>query len=90
MILIPLKSAIASEENIMPDKALYNITLDNQDIIVRFNRNILDPDSLTKFLEYLELETIRSRSNLTQEQAAILAEEIDLDVWSKIKHKFVR
>ncbi len=73
----------------MPDKALYNITLDNQDIIVRFNRNILDPDSLTKFLEYLELETIRSRSNLTQEQAAILAEEIDLDVWSKIKHKFV-
>jgi len=74
----------------MPDKALYNITLDNQDIIVRFNRNILDPDSLTKFLEYLELETIRSRSNLTQEQAAILAEEIDLDVWSKIKHKFVR
>ncbi len=74
----------------MPDKAFYNITLDNQDIIVRFNRNILDPDSLTKFLEYLELETIRSRSNLTQEQAAILAEEIDLDVWSKIKHKFVR
>ncbi len=73
----------------MPDKAFYNITLDNQDIIVRFNRNILDPDSLTKFLEYLELETIRSRSNLTQEQAAILAEEIDLDVWSKIKHKFV-
>jgi hypothetical protein len=89
MILIPFKNAIVSEENIMPDKALYNITLDNQDIIVRFNRNILDPDSLTKFLEYLELETIRSRSNLTQEQAAILAEEIDLDVWSKIKHKFV-
>lgn len=72
----------------MPDKALYKITLDNQDIIVRFNRDILAQESLTKFLEYLELETIRKRSHLTQEQAATLAEEIDRDVWSKIKHKF--
>ena len=73
----------------MSDKKLYNITLENQDIIIRFNRNILDQESLTKFLEYLELETIRKRSTLTEEQATILADEIDRDVWLKIKHKFV-
>ncbi len=73
----------------MPDKALYNITVDNQDIIVRFNRELMDRDTLSKFLDYLELETIRKRSNLTEEQAATLAEEIDRDVWSKIKQKFV-
>ncbi|MEH2183878.1 hypothetical protein [Nostoc sp.] len=73
----------------MPEKSSYNITLDNQDIIIKFNKNILDLESLTKFLEYLELETIRKRSNLTQEQATILADEIDSDVWLKIKHKFV-
>lgn len=73
----------------MPKNLSYNITLDNQDIIIKFNRNILDQESLTKFLEYLELETIRKRSNLTEEQATTLADEIDRDVWLKIKHKFV-
>lgn len=73
----------------MPDKELYNITLENQDIIIRFNRNILAQESLTKFLEFLELETIRVRSHLTEEQATILADEIDHDMWLKIKHKFV-
>jgi hypothetical protein len=73
----------------MSDKAMYNITVDNQDIIVRFNRKLMDRDTLSKFLDYLELETIRKRSNLTDEQAATLAEEIDRDVWSKIKQKFV-
>ncbi len=73
----------------MPENSSYNITLDNQDIIIKFNRNILDQERLTKFLEYLELETIRKRSNLTEEQATTLADEIDRDVWLKIKHKFV-
>ncbi len=73
----------------MPENSSYNITLDNQDIIIKFNRNILDQESLSKFLEYLELETIRKRSNLTQEQATTLADEVDRDVWLKIKHKFI-
>ena len=73
----------------MLDNALYNITVDNQDIIVRFNRDIIDQDTLSKFLDYLELETIRKRSNLTVEEATTLAEEIDRDMWSKIKQKFV-
>lgn len=73
----------------MSDKGLYNITVDNQDIIVRFNRELMDRDTLNKFLDYLELETIKRRSNLTEEQAATLAEEINHDVWSKIKQKFV-
>jgi hypothetical protein len=69
----------------MPDKKLYNITIDNQDIIIRFNKDILAQESLNKFLEYLELETIRKRSSLTEAQATILADEIDRDVWLKIK-----
>ncbi|MEC4813290.1 MAG: hypothetical protein SAK29_08480 [Scytonema sp. PMC 1069.18] len=73
----------------MQDFALYNITVDNQDVIVRFNRELIDQDTLSKFLDYLELETMRKRSNLTIEQAATLAEEIDRDVWLKIKQKFV-
>ncbi|WP_373527542.1 hypothetical protein [Nostoc sp.] len=73
----------------MLENLSYNITLYNQDIIIRFNRNIVDQESLTKFLEYLELEIIRKRSHLTEEKATIVADEIDRDVWLKIKHKFV-
>lgn len=73
----------------MTDKAFYNITVENQDIIVRLNRDIIDRDTLTKFLDYLELEAIRKRSRITKQQAAILAEEIDTEVWSNLKHKFV-
>ena len=46
----------------MPNKTLYNITVDDQDFIVRFNRDLMDRDTLSKFLDYLELETIRKRS----------------------------
>jgi hypothetical protein len=56
---------------------------------VRSLAKSLNFDTLSKFLDYLELETIRKRSNLTDERAATLAEEIDRDVWSKIKQKFV-
>lgn len=73
----------------MADKAMYNITIDNQDIIVRLNRNIIDQDTLTKFLDYLEIETMRKRSRLTVEEAATLAEEIDSNVWANVKPKFV-
>lgn len=73
----------------MIDKAFYNITVENQDIIVRLNRDIIDRDTLTKFLDYLELEAIRKRSCITEKQAATLAKEIDTEVWSNLKHKFV-
>lgn len=73
----------------MTDKAFYNITVENKDIIVRLNRDIIDRDTLIKLLDYLELETIRKHSRLTEKQAATLAEEIDTKVWSNLKHKFV-
>ena len=72
----------------MPDKPCYDITLEDQDIIVRFNRNIIDPDRVARFLDYLELEAIRKYSQLTEESAATLAEEIDREVWSNVKSKF--
>ena len=67
----------------------YSIIAEERDVVVRFNRDVVDWDAMTKFLDYLELESIRARSKLTKEQAAALAEEIDRDVWEKIKPKFL-
>ena len=68
----------------------YSIAAENRDVVVRFNRNIMDWDAMTKFLDYLELESLRTRSKLTKEQASVLAGEIDQDVWENIKHKCIR
>ena len=68
----------------------YSITAENQDVVVRFNRNIMDWDAMTRFLDYIELESLRMRSKITRKQAAAFAEEIDQDVWENIKHKCIR
>ena len=66
----------------------YNIAIDKQDIVVRFNREAIDQTALGKFLDYVELESIRKRSQLTEDQASALADEIDRAVWENIKHIF--
>ncbi|MGM3304497.1 hypothetical protein ACSQ6I_00655 [Anabaena sp. WFMT] len=68
---------------------IYNITVENQDLIIRFRKDIIELDTLKKFLDYLELESLRKKSRMTITQAETLAQEIDIDVWSNIKHKFV-
>ncbi|WP_071189248.1 hypothetical protein [Trichormus sp. NMC-1] len=68
---------------------IYNITVENQDLIIRFKKDIIELDTLKKFLDYLELESLRKQSSMTIAQAEALAKEIDIDVWSNIKHKFV-
>ena len=68
---------------------IYNITVENQDLIIRFRKDIIELDTLKKFLDYLELESLRKKSRMTIAQAETLAQEIDIDVWSNIKHKFV-
>ena len=68
---------------------MYSINVENRDVIVRFNRDTIDQDTLTKFLDYLELESLRKRSQLTDEQANILAKEIDRSAWDNVKHSFL-
>lgn len=72
----------------MSEPSNYTITLENKDIIIRLNRELIDLDQLRMFLDYLELESIRKRSQLTGEQANELASEIDQGVWENIKSKF--
>ena len=73
----------------MSKQTSYSISVEERDIVVRFNRSCIDMDALSRFLDYVELEAIAKKSKLTEEQAAALAEEIDRDVWKEIKQKFL-
>lgn len=70
--------------------SFYNVAVESQDVVVRFNRDIFDREVLTKFLDFLEMEAIRSRSRMTQAQADELAEEINRAGWQRLKKEFLQ
>ena len=67
----------------------YQVNVKNREVVVRFQRDMIDETSLGLFLDYLEMESIRKRSKLTEKQAAILAKEIDKAVWTSLKEAFL-
>jgi hypothetical protein len=67
----------------------YQINIEKREIVVRFQRHMIDEETLGRFLDYLEFESIRKRSQLTEKQAAELAKEIDVAVWKKLKPIFI-
>lgn len=75
--------------NTMSFNNLYHIAFEQQNIIISFNKDLIDHDSLVKFLAYLEIEMIRKRSHMTQEQADLLAQAIDEQAWQHVKHLFI-
>lgn len=66
----------------------YTVAVERQEVVVRFDRAMIDRSALGRFLDYLELESIRNRSQLTEEQAAVLAKEIDHAVWEDLKRAY--
>jgi hypothetical protein len=66
----------------------YQIENEEGDIVIRFDGELVDRSALARLLDFVELESIRRRSQLTEEDAAQLADEIDQSVWERIKHKY--
>ncbi len=66
----------------------FQIESDQEDIILRFNRDLVDPASLSRLLNYVELSSLRQKSELTSEQADALSDEIDAAVWEKVQEKY--
>ena len=63
----------------------YRIDVEEQDLVVRVRRDTIDREEVSRFLDFLELESIRRRSQLTEEDAGRLADEIDGQVWERIR-----
>lgn len=61
----------------------YRIDIEEQDIVVRVRRDVLDREEVSRFLDYLELESIRRRSQLSEADAAAIAQEIDRAAWKR-------
>ncbi len=65
----------------------YRIKFEERDIILRVPRELLGREEMSQFLDFLELDSIRERSELTEEDAAVLADEVDGAVWDRLRHR---
>ncbi len=68
---------------------VYHVAVESDEVVVRFKRDMVDRDAVVRFLDYLEFEAIRKRSQLTQDQAEALADEVDRDGWARLKSTFL-
>lgn len=66
------------------------ITLDNQDIVVRIPKDSMTKAALANFLDYVELMELNQNSQLKQEQADDLAREINSSVWQSLRGKVLK
>ncbi len=68
----------------------YEIETDQNNITIRLPRQFADEKMLSRFLDYLELESIRQRSRLTEDDAQELASEVQESAWKQVRHLFDR
>lgn len=63
----------------------YRIDVEEHEMVVRLRRGVLGRNEVSRFLDFLELESIRRRSELSEADAALLADEIDRAVWARTR-----
>ncbi len=66
------------------------ISLDNKDVVIRFSKESMTQEALAHFLSYIELMTLNQNSQLKQEQADELADEINKNVWESLRDKVLK
>ena len=68
---------------------MYTVAYENKDIVVRFDRDTTDKETLSRFLEFIELEGIRRKRRLTIEKAMAISKDIKGKAWKKLKPKVI-
>jgi hypothetical protein len=68
------------------------ITVETTETSVRVTipKDEVPPDRLNSILDWLRLEAVAGRSQLTEEQAGQLAEEAKAQWWAVNQHRFIR
>lgn len=69
-------------------KTPYEIETDQDSITIRLPRKLATDEGLIRFLDYLEMQDIRQRSQLSEEDAQKLAAEVKRDAWKRVRHLF--
>lgn len=69
-------------------KTPYEIETDQDSIVIRLPRTLAGDEGLIQFLDYLEMQDIRQRSELSEDDAEKLAAEVKRDAWQRVRPLF--
>lgn len=72
----------------MTDRPAYRIDIEGDEMVIRIRRDSVDLEDLSRFLDYIVLKSIQRKSELTEEDAAVVADEIDRAVWERVRHRY--
>ncbi|MEW6379763.1 MAG: hypothetical protein AB1611_09165 [bacterium] len=64
---------------------MYKIGYEGKEIVIRLSGDLIDRETLSRLLDYIELESIRKRSKLSDEQAAALTKDVNQEVWKSVQ-----
>lgn len=63
----------------------YSYALDGGDIVLRMDKDLIEPEYFARFLDYLNVQAIRRRSQLTEAQVETLASDANQAIWQQLK-----
>lgn len=66
----------------------FRIEHEEEEIVVRFNRKLVDPSVLSRLLDHIELSALQTESKITPKEIRVLADEVDAAVWNQVKEKY--
>lgn len=69
---------------------MVQISFNDDEAILKFPKQLVSSAYVQEFLQRLRLETIVEKSQLTEEKAWELSEEIKQEWWQKNKDKFLK
>ena len=73
----------------MSAEPAYNIDWEDEErFVVSVRKRHINRERFSRFLDYLALEQIREKSELTEEEAAEIANEIDRAVWERVRTRY--
>lgn len=72
----------------MAREPAYRFDVEGEDLVFRVRRDAVDQEQVSRFFDYLELESIRHRSRLSEEDARAVAGDIDRSVWQHLRGQF--
>jgi hypothetical protein len=68
--------------------ATYQITSEQDEIVIHLPRNLVDEVELARLLDYMQVEAIRRRSQLSEAEASDLGKDVKQGAWRLVKHLF--
>jgi hypothetical protein len=70
------------------EQSLYTVTVENDEFVIRVNRDLIEREELSRILDYLLIQSIKRRSEATAEEIGEVAADVKRAAWQRVQHLF--